>query len=147
MRRRKKRSLPVCYRCLKAAIFISIVWLTSTAAPSSAQMPTGAPSLEFGGIEFENDMIAVIRMHMAPHERTPMHDIPSPRLVIWLTDMHLKDTDPDGRVSEYKRPAGSVEWITPRRHMGENLSDHGLDFLAIIPKAAAAASPHHGPPH
>jgi hypothetical protein len=141
MRRRKKRSLPVCYRCLKAAIFISIVWLTSTAAPSSAQMPTGAPSLEFGGIEFENDMIAVVRMHMAPHERTPMHDIPSPRLVIWLTDMHLKDTDPDGRVSEYKRPAGSVEWITPRRHMGENLSDHGLDFLAVIPKAAAASSP------
>ena len=76
-----------------------------------------------------------------------MHDIPSPRLVIWLTDMHLKDTDPDGRVSEYKRSAGSVEWITPRRHMGENLSDHGLDFLAIIPKAAAASSPHQGPRH
>ncbi len=80
------------YRCLKVAIFISIVWLTSSAAPSSAQMPTRATSPEFGGIEFENDM-------------------------------------------------------TPRRHAGENLSDHGLDFLAIIPKAAAAASPHHGPPH
>ncbi len=135
------------YRCLKVAIFISIVWLTSSAAPSSAQMPTRATSPEFGGIEFENDMITVVRMHMAPHERTPMHDIASPRLVIWLTDMHLKDTDSDGRVSEYKRPAGSVEWVTPRRHAGENLSDHGLDFLAIIPKAAAAASPHHGPPH
>jgi hypothetical protein len=129
------------YVCLKVSIFISMVWLTSSAAPSLAQTP------EFGRVEFENEAITVLRMHMAPHEKTPMHDIASARLVIWLNDIHLKDTDPDGRVSEYKRPAGSVEWITPRRHMGENLSDHGLDFLAIIPKAAAASSPHQGPPH
>jgi hypothetical protein len=136
------------YLCLKVAIFISVVWLTSSAAPSSAQTPNGAAAPpQLGAIEFENETIAVVRMHMAPHERTPMHDIVSPRLVIWLTDVRLKDTGSDGRVSEYNRPAGSIDWITPRRHMGENLSDHGLDFLAIIPKAAAASSPHQGPPH
>ncbi len=116
------------YRYLKIAILVSIVWLTSSAAPSSAQMPTGAASPEFGSIEFENEAITVVRMHMAPHERTPMHDIASPRLVIWLTDARLRDTGPDGRVSEYNRPAGSIDWVTPRRHMGENLGDHGLDF-------------------
>jgi hypothetical protein len=129
------------YLCHKVPIVAGIVWLTSSAAPGFAQTP------EFGRVEFENEAITVVRVHMAAHERTPMHDIASARLVIWLTDMHLKDTDPDGRVSEYRRPAGSVEWITPRRHAGENLSDRGLDFLAIIPKAAAGASPHHGPPH
>jgi hypothetical protein len=76
-----------------------------------------------------------------------MHDIVSPRLVIWLTDAHLKDTGSDGRVIEYSRTAGSIDWITPRRHMGENLSDRGLYFLAIIPKATAAAPAHHGPWH
>jgi hypothetical protein len=121
--------------------------LTSSAAPSSAQMPAGAAPPQPGAIEFENEAITVVRMHMAPHEKTPMHDIPSPRLVIWLTDTRLRDTGADGRVSEYNRPAGSIDWVTPRRHMGENLSDHGLDFLAIIPKAAAASSPHQGPPH
>jgi hypothetical protein len=103
------------------------------------------PMPELGKIEFENDQLTVVHVHMAPHERTPMHDIPSARLVIWLTDAHLKDTGADGSVSEYKRPAGSSDWITPRRHVGENLSDQDLDFLAIIPKLGAAL--HMAPPH
>jgi hypothetical protein len=129
------------YRCLKAPILVGIVWLMSSAAPSFAQTP------EFGRVEFENEAITVVRVHMAAHERTPMHDIASARLVIWLTDVRLKDTGPDGRVSEYNRSAGSIDWITPRRHMGENLSDQGLDFLAIIPRAAAASRARQGPPH
>lgn len=100
-----------------------------------------------GKIEFENETMIVIRMHMAPREKTPMHDIVSARLVIWLTDAHLKDTAPDGKVSEYKRPSGSTDWITPRRHMGENMSDQSLDFLAIIPKTIAAPGLHPAPPH
>jgi hypothetical protein len=125
---------------LKASIVVGIVWLAS----SSAQTQIGAtqPAPEFGKVEFENESITVIRMRMAPHEKTPMHDIISPRLVIWLTDARLRDTGPDGRVSEYNRPAGSIDWIAPRRHMGENLSDQGLDFLAIVPKAEAASSSH-----
>jgi hypothetical protein len=129
------------YLCLKVPVTVGIIWLTSSAAPGFAQTP------EFGRVEFENEAITVVRMHMAPHERTPMHDIASPRLVIWLTDAHLKDTGADGRVSAYNRRAGSIDWITPRRHMGENLSDQGLDFLAIIPRAAAASSAHQGPRH
>ncbi len=127
--------------CLKVPIAVGIIWLTSSAAPGFAQTP------EFGRVEFENDAITVVRVHMAAHERTPMHDIASARLVIWLTDVRLRDTGADGRVSEYNRPAGSIDWITPRRHMGENLSDQGLDFLAIIPRAAAASSPHQWPRH
>jgi hypothetical protein len=127
--------------CFKVSILVGTVWLTSSASPGFAQTP------EFGRVEFENEAITVVRMHMAPHERTPMHDITSTRLVIWLTDARLRDTGADGRVSEHSRPAGSVDWVTPRRHMGENLSDHGLDFLVIIPKTAAASSPHGGPPH
>jgi len=100
-----------------------------------------------GKVEFDNESMTVVRIHMAPHEKTPMHDIVSPRLVIWLTDAHLKDTGPDGGVREYSRPAGSVDWITPRRHMGENLSDQSLDFLAIIPKALSASAPHGRSPH
>jgi hypothetical protein len=139
--------LSVRYLCLKALTLVSIVWVTLSVTPSVARNPHGAAPPEFGAIEFENAMIAVVRVHMEPHGRTPMHDIASPRLVIWLTDVHLKDSGSDGRVSEYNRPAGSIDWIEPRRHMGENLSDHGLDFLAIIPKVAGAPSPHHNAPH
>jgi hypothetical protein len=95
-----------------------------------------------GKVELANESVTVLRMRMAPHEKTPMHDIVSPRLVIWLTDAHLKDTGPDGTASEYNRPRGSMDWITPRRHMGENLSDQTLEFLAIVPKDIAASRPH-----
>jgi len=94
-----------------------------------------------GKVEFENESMIVLRMHMAPHEKTPMHDIVSPRLVIWLTDAHLKDTGPDGRANEYNRTRGAIDWISPRRHMGENLSDRSIDFLAIIPKVLPEPGP------
>jgi len=132
---------------LKVIIFINTVWLASSTAPSLAQTPAGVVPLQPGVIEFENEAIAVVRMHMEPHERTPMHDIVSPRLVIWLTNVRLRDIGSDGRMSEYNRPAGSTDWVEPRRHAGENLTDHGIDFLAIIPKAAGASRSHPEAPH
>lgn len=101
----------------------------------------------FGKVEFENESIVVFRVHMAAHEKTPMHDIVSPRLVIWLTDAHLRDIAPDGRAEEYRRARGSIDWVTPRRHMGENLGDRSIDFLAVIPKVVAGEEPRHTSPH
>src|SRR5262245_39826169 len=120
----------------KACIMIAVVCVALATSQSQGQAPHVAPqpTAGMGKIEFENDTMTVVSIHMAPHEKTPMHDIASPRLVVWLTDVHLKDTGADGSVSEYRRRAGSVDWITPRRHMGENLSEHDLDFIAIIPK-------------
>src|SRR5262249_13886492 len=57
-------------------------------------------------VEFENDAVVVLRIRMAPHEQTPMHDIASARLVVWLTDAHLRDTHADGTASETRRHAG-----------------------------------------
>jgi hypothetical protein len=59
----------------------------------------------------------------------------------------VKDIGPDRSATEYNGPAGSVDWITPRPHVGENLSDQGLDFLAIIPKAVSASGAHQMSPH
>jgi hypothetical protein len=133
---------------LRALIMLSSMCL-AFASSSWGQVPDIAaqPIPGVGKIEFENELITVLRMHMAPHEKTPMHDIVSARLVIWLTDAHLKDTGSDGSVGEYNRPAGSIDWIMPRQHLGENLSDQGLDFLAIIPKVASASGPHGTLPH
>jgi hypothetical protein len=118
----------------KAFLVLSSMLVALIGTPSFGQVGDIATHPILGEIEFENDSITVLRVHMAPHERTPMHDIASPRLVIWLTNAHLKDIGADGSVSEYTRAAGSTEWITPRRHMGENLSDHHLEFVAVIPK-------------
>src|SRR5215468_1654726 len=120
--------------CFKTAIVC--MFLALGASDTRSQMPPAEEGLssDMGKVEFENESMIVVRIHMAPHEKTPMHDIVSPRLVIWLTDAHLKDTGLDGKAIEYSRTSGSIDWITPRQHMGENLSDRSIDFLAVIPK-------------
>jgi len=133
--------------CFKIAIVCMLLALGASDTRSQMPHAEGGLSSDVGKVEFENESIIVVRIHMAPHEKIPMHDIVSPRLVIWLTDAHLKDTGSDGRVTEYNRPAGAMDWVTPRRHMGENVSDQSLNFLAIIPKAGAAAGTHRTPRH
>jgi hypothetical protein len=90
-------------------------------------------------VEFENESIVVVRIRMAPGEKTPIHDITSARLVVWLTDAHLRDTHPDGGTNETHRRAGEIDWVGVQRHAGENLSHEPLEFLAIVPKAGATA--------
>jgi len=90
-------------------------------------------------VELENESVIVVRIRMAPHEKTPMHDIASARLVVWLTDVRSRDTHPDGSADETRRKAGDIDWVPVQRHAGENLSDQPLEFLAIVPKVAPAA--------
>src|SRR5262245_1849498 len=78
--------------------------------------------------EFENESMLVLRIRMDAHEKTGMHDL-TPRLVIWLTDAHLRDVKGDGTVTEYRRAAGTTEWVPAQRHAGENLSDQPVEFL------------------
>ena len=85
-------------------------------------------------VEFENESIVVVRIRMAPGEKTPMHDITSARLVVWLTDVYLRDTHADGSTDDIRRRAGDLDWIPVQRHAGENLAHEPLEFLAIVPK-------------
>src|SRR5262249_27414775 len=106
--------------------------------------PSSAPPAPLPGddkVKFENEPIIVGRGRMAPHEKTPMHDIPSARLGVGLTDAHVRDTRPDGSANETHRRAGAIDWVGVQRHAGENLSHEPLEFLAIVPKAGAAAAP------
>ncbi len=108
---------------------------------NAQQSPPAGPSQI--KVEVENDSVVVLRIRMRPHEKTPMHDV-TPRLVIWLTDVHLRDTHPDGQSTELRRSAGSTEWVPAQRHAGENLSDQAIEFLAVVPKSKHAPMGEHG---
>ena len=81
-------------------ISIALALACHATAPVLAQHhtpPESAPALPQAGpadakVELENESVIVVRIRMAPHEKTPMHDIASARLVVWLTDAHLRDT-------------------------------------------------------
>jgi hypothetical protein len=114
-------------------------------SPPAHAMPSHPQAAPAAGpadakVELENDAVLVVRIRMAPHEMTPMHDIATARLVVWLTGVHLRDTQADGTVSEIRRHAGEFDWVPVQRHAGENLSEQPLEFLAIVPKSGAAAA-------
>jgi hypothetical protein len=94
--------------------------------------------------ELDNATMLVLRIRMAPHEKTAMHEL-SARLVIWLTDAYLRDTKPDGTVTDYRRAAGAIEWVPAQRHAGENLSDTPIEFLAVVSKPGGDAGKPHAP--
>jgi quercetin dioxygenase-like cupin family protein len=127
--------------CLLLAVGSHPGWAQHSGAHS---MPSHGDAIAQAGpanavVEFENESIVVVRIRMAPGEKTPMHDIASARLVVWLTDAHLRDTHPDGSANETHRRAGEVDWVGVQRHAGENLSHEPLEFLAIVPKGGATA--------
>ena len=107
---------------------------THSTPSHGAAIPQAGPANAV--VEFENESMVVIRVRMAPGEKTPMHDITSARLVVWLTDAHLRDTHPDGSANETHRRAGEIDWVGVQRHAGENLAHESLEFLAIVPKRA-----------
>ncbi len=69
-------------------------------------------------LALDNDAVQVARIHLDPHEEIPMHDV-TPRVVVWLTEAHLRATLPDGKTRDER--------------------DRAIDFTAVIPKTANRA--------
>jgi len=115
-------------KTILAALF-AICGLT----PGLAQDHRDVAAEFVGRLVFENEAVAVVRFAIAPHQRTPMHDLTA-RVVVWLSDAHFVDRLPNGDSREEQRRAGDVEWVPARRHAGENLADTPMEFIAVVPK-------------
>ena len=90
-------------------------------------------------LEFENGVVRVQRIRLGPHEKVPMHHV-TPRVVVMVTDADLRYTFPDGHTKEEHYKAGQTEWLPAQNHEGENLSDHLIEFLAIVPNESGRPS-------
>ena len=90
-------------------------------------------------VEFENEQVRVLRVHLGPKESSPMHEHP-PSVVIPLTDAHLKFTLTDGKTEERTTTAGSVRYRAAIKHAAENLSDKPFEAIEVELKAKPAAA-------
>ncbi len=113
---------------------ISMLMACSTVT-ALAQDHSQAQSAVDSTLLIENEFVQVVRISIPSHGKTPMHDV-SPRVVVWMADAHFVDRYADGTVREEMRKAGDAEWVSARRHAGENLSDQPMDFIAVIVKRA-----------
>lgn len=102
---------------------------------NGAAAATPQTGSEYEKVEFENPRVRVLRVRVGPHSAAPMHDR-SERVVVWLTDFHVKVVLPDGRSAARQRRAGEVAWAPADRHAGENLSDQPFELIAVELKPA-----------
>jgi hypothetical protein len=54
-----------------------------------------------------------------------------PVKVVYLTDMHIKMTLPDGKSQEQTGKAGDAQWTPAGAHLPENLSDKPAEGILV----------------
>ncbi|MFQ5818228.1 MAG: hypothetical protein ACE5H2_09790 [Terriglobia bacterium] len=91
-------------------------------------------------LEFENDQVRVLRISYGPHEKSVMHEH-LPGVEIFLTDVHVKFTLPDGKTEEAHAKAGQVIWGQRGKHLPENLDHKPLELILVEIKTQPGASP------
>jgi hypothetical protein len=82
-------------------------------------------------LEFENAQVRVLRVKIAGHGRTPLHEHAVNRVTVFLTDQDFRVTDTTGKVDMVKHKAGDAVWGTPVTHKEENMSGQPFEVIAI----------------
>jgi quercetin dioxygenase-like cupin family protein len=80
-------------------------------------------------LEFENDQVRVFRVHMGPHDSTPMHEHQLHRIIVYLTDSSVRVTSADGKVEVTPHKAGDIIEGGAARHSEQNLTDKPVETL------------------
>jgi quercetin dioxygenase-like cupin family protein len=107
---------------------VALVVGAVTISPVRAQDPVKADATHTK-VEFENDQVRVLRFHLGPHEKSPMHEHPE-RVFVFLTNAHTRVTLEDGKTEERGGNAGEVHHRSAERHAVENLN--AQDYESII---------------
>jgi quercetin dioxygenase-like cupin family protein len=107
---------------------LALLLSLATAVSHSQDMVSVAPSI--AKVEFENDQIRVLRISLAPHQKSPVHNHPG-MYVLTVTDNNLRISFPDGQSRTVQRPAHHSFWSEGVTHQTENLSDKPMQNIEI----------------
>jgi len=80
-------------------------------------------------LEFENDHVRVFRVHIGPHESTPMHEHQLHRIVVYLTDANVRATGADSKVESSIHKAGEIIERGAARHREQNLTANAVETI------------------
>lgn len=81
-------------------------------------------------LEFENDLVRILRIKYGPKEKSVMHDHYSGALV-YLKDVKGQFTLPDGNTVQTSGKAGEVGWAPGGPHLPENTSNKAFELILV----------------
>lgn len=113
---------------MRQVLLIAAVWVLS-AIPAHAQDPVKVDPKHYK-IEFENDQVRVLRISYGPGEKSVMHEHPA-SVAVFLTDGHVRFTQPDGKSQESSPKAGTALWNAAGKHRPENVGDKPFELILV----------------
>jgi len=97
--------------------------------PPALDTPKLTP--QFFEIPIDNRQVRVLMARIPGKQAIPFHEHALNRVLVCLTDQHLRVTDETGKAVEVRSKAGHVRWAIPNRHTEENLSDQPFEGVAV----------------
>lgn len=82
-------------------------------------------------VEIDNPWVRVLRVKVAPREKSPAHAHPA-SVAVYLTDAHLRING-----KEVTRKAGDVAWFEADNYADESLSDQRIELIVMELKPGA----------
>ena len=81
----------------------------------------------------ENERVQVIRVHLGPHEKSTVMEIPA-HVATYVTDQHVRVHFAHSKATERSVKAGQSVWIEREEYGIENLEDRPTEWILVIPK-------------
>ncbi len=81
-------------------------------------------------VVLENERVRVLRYHDKPGDGTLQH-AHSDYVLYAESSFKRRLTFPDGRKQEVDVKAGSIVWMKPHIHIGENIGDTNTDVIIV----------------
>ena len=88
---------------------------------------------------FENDEVRVIEYRDEPGDRTTPHQHPGS--VMYTLSSFRRRLHTEGTARDVELSAGTVHWLPPQIHAGENIGDTPTHVLFVEIKRASAGTP------
>lgn len=82
-------------------------------------------------IEFENPQVRVVKARYGPGESSPVHEHALPRIIIPITDVSMKVTQPDGTVRDFLAKAGQVSQGGKAKHSEVNSLQTPVEIVIV----------------
>ena len=120
-------------------ILVAVLFVFVLATVALAQDPVKVDANHYK-VEFENELVRVLRIKVGPGEKSIMHQHPN-AVAIFLTDVNGKFTFPDGTSQDVTSKAGEARWTPAITHMPENVGSQPFEVILVEMKSTAPAPP------
>jgi hypothetical protein len=82
-------------------------------------------------MEIDNNQVRVLRLHLRPGEKTPLHEVPFERLVVPLTAARLKVVDSKGNTKTVAYKRAELQWLPPGAEVDENIGSKSYEAIIV----------------